>query len=131
MLLSPYYLLTLQTLFDSKYWFNWALFSMPGKMRNGIVFCYLIMSISTFIHDFCIQIHQWYLSMFFASFMYSTLTVSNHYFVSIGNILLKRVMEHIVELIRGEYLRESYIKPEYPGMRLMCASTHPIYLSAR
>eukprot|EP01034_Spumella_vulgaris_P042194 gene42194-52314_t len=47
---------TMKEYFDNKYWFNWALFSMPG------------------------------------------------------NILILRIMEHIVELLKAEYLNESLVK---------------------
>lgn len=57
-----------QEFFDNKYWFNWALFSMPG------------------------------------------------------NILLQRIMEHIVTLLKAEYLNESLVKlapTDHRGERLV------------
>ena len=48
--------------------------------------------------------------------------------------LLVRVLEHITALIRFEYFGESAIKMhvnDHRGKLLMCASTHPIYHSAR
>eukprot|EP01039_Chlorochromonas_danica_P001749 gene1749-1910_t len=68
------------TIFDNRYFFNWALFSMPGHP------------------------------------------------------LLKHILEHVVELIKHEYFRDSRIKMaprDVPGKILMCASTFPITLVAR
>lgn len=68
------------TLFDNKFFFNWALFSSPG------------------------------------------------------NPLLLRIMEHIVALLKYEYLGESRIKlspVDHRGKLLMCASTFPITHAAR
>lgn len=69
-----------QILFDNKFFFNWAFFSMPG------------------------------------------------------NPLLLRIMTHVVNLIKFEYLGESKIKlspSDHRGKLLMCASTFPITLAAR
>lgn len=70
-----------ERIFDNKYFFNWALFSMPG------------------------------------------------------NILLERVITHIVHLLKGEYLGPKYSQIHHkhsdPGKTLMCASTFPITLAAR
>jgi hypothetical protein len=70
----------LQRIFDNRYFFNWALFSMPG------------------------------------------------------NPLLYRIIQHVVHLIRLEYLGRSAIKMsinDARGKLLMCASTFPITLAAR
>lgn len=51
-----------------------------------------------------------------------------------GNPLLERIMEHVVALIRYEYLGKSMIKmsaKDPRGKLLMCASTFPITLAAR
>lgn len=67
-------------LFDNRFFFNWALFAMPG------------------------------------------------------NPLLYRIMTHIVNLIKNEYLGNSLIKlspSDHRGKLLMCASTFPITLAAR
>ena len=68
------------TLFDNKFFFNWAIFSNPG------------------------------------------------------NPLLLRIMEHIVALLKAEYLNESKIKLsplDHRGKLLMCATTFPITHAAR
>ena len=71
---------TAPTLFDNKFFFNWALFSSPG------------------------------------------------------NPLLLRIMEHIVALLKHEYLLDSKIKlspVDHRGKLLMCATTFPITHAAR
>jgi len=68
------------TLFDNKFFFNWAIFANPG------------------------------------------------------NPLLLRIMEHIVALLKAEYLNESKIKLsplDHRGKLLMCATTFPITHAAR
>lgn len=70
----------LEEFFENRYFFNWALFSMPG------------------------------------------------------NPLVLRIMQHIVALIKHEYMHDSKIKmspQDHPGKLLMCASTFPITLVAR
>lgn len=55
-------------------------------------------------------------------------------FSSAGNPLLYRIMEHIVALIKYEYLSITMIKmspTDHRGKLLMCASTFPITLAAR
>lgn len=69
-----------QIYFDNKFFFNWALFSMPG------------------------------------------------------NPLLLRIMEHIVLLLKYEYMNDSKIKMspiDHRGKLLMCASTFPITHAAK
>ena len=51
-----------------------------------------------------------------------------------GHPVIRRTMEHIVNLIKAEYLGESLIKMsphDHRGKLLMCATTFPITLSAR
>jgi hypothetical protein len=67
-------------LFDNRFFFNWALFAMPG------------------------------------------------------NPLVHRILQHVVKLIKFEYLTKSLIKlspQDHRGKLLMCASTFPITLAAR
>jgi hypothetical protein len=69
-----------QLIFENRFFFNWAMFSMPG------------------------------------------------------NDLLIRILQHIVKLIKFEYLGKSLIKlspSDHRGKLLMCASTFPITLAAR
>jgi hypothetical protein len=55
-------------------------------------------------------------------------------FSSPGNPLLLRIMTHIVQLLKAEYLGESKIKlspVDHRGKLLMCATTFPITHAAR
>lgn len=55
-------------------------------------------------------------------------------FASPGNPLLLRIMEHIVQLLKHEYLGDSKIKlspSDHRGKLLMCATTFPITHAAR